>query len=112
MVPSMRAFVITALIVAKIPGPGCGCDDGESPPDAARVRPELPSAETSCYNTCGNGRLDLCWKTMNSSGTVYYIKEDCDPAPSCLSLGFCGGTATCDTDDCIGIITSGCTPCP
>ena len=105
--------MIAAWIVAKLPGPGCSaCDDSESPPDA-RVCPERPSSETWCYHTCGNGKLDLCWKTMNSScgGAVYYTMETCDPAPSCSSLGFCGGTATCNSD-CVGINTSGCTPCP
>ena len=103
----MKAAVIALFLVAS-----CG-GGGETPPDAPRA--ELPPSDQHCASTCGDGQLDRCWKTMNSSATVYWQMETCDgmamgTLPTCESIGLCG-TIGCPTSGCIGIDTSKCLPC-
>ena len=105
----MRALVLVLLLIPQ--PPGChACDGDDPPPPDASVR-TFPPAEQAA---CGNGMIQDCWKTMNSSASVYWTREVCDGelgVPSCMQLGFCGGTAKCGPY-CDSVDQTQCTPCP
>ena len=104
-----------ALLLIPRP-PGCHACEGEDPPPPdARPRTDLPPYTEHCAQTCGNGKIDRCWRAYNSAATVYWFTESCDGTinlPTCSQADsrFCGGTTSCGTW-CLGIDTSKCTPC-
>jgi hypothetical protein len=107
----MRALVLAALLASRIPG--CHPCNGEDPPPPDARQLMFPPADQRCGAACGNGMIQDCWKTMNSSASVYWTREVCDGTlgvPTCMERGFCGGTARCG-EQCLSIDTSQCTPC-